>query len=258
MIPRRTSLALAALLALAACAQPPPPALTNVGGRALVIGPDPGFDPARVAPPFWRSPERAANRFALVDLQGRPVMRVDAPEPGQPSNSTLGRRVDVPILSMPYLHWAWYLEPAIYAGGSGDGLDRGLRLSVGFYGGHPRSPQLTDRWFGGPDGMPAHDRRLDIVFGGIAQAHGENAYQHMSALNDQGVRHELRPRATGQSGEWKLEALDIATLYRTYWPNDRMERVNIVFLGVGGLPGRVPATTPPLPLGYVAEISLTR
>jgi hypothetical protein len=258
MTPRRTSLALAALLALAGCAEPPPPALTPVGGRALIIGPEPGFDPARATAPWWRSPQRQANRFAVVDLEGRPVMRIDAPEPGQPSTSMMGRRIDVPILSMPYLHWAWYLEPAIFAGGSGDGLDRGLRVSIGFYGGHTRSPQITDRWFGGPDGMPAHDRRIDIVYGGVAQAQGENAALSLAAINEQGVRRELRPRAFGPSGEWKLEALDLAELYRMFWPRDRMERVNIVYLAVGGLSGRVPASSPPLPLGYVAELSLTR
>jgi len=251
-------LALLAAVALGACADTPPPALATVGGRAIVLGPEPGFDPTRLAPPWWRSPQHATNRFVPVDLEGRLVMRVDAASPNQSSTGTIGRQIDIPILSMPYLHWAWYLEPGLFAGGAGDGLDRGLRITVGFYGGHPRSPQITDRWFGGPDGMPAHDRRLDIAFGGIAQAYGENAAQHLTAISDQGVRQELRPPAFGQSGEWKLEALDIARLYGTFWPRDRLERVRIVFLGVGGLPGRAPVTTPPHPLGYVAELSLTR
>jgi hypothetical protein len=250
--------ALVAIVALAAGADAPPPALNTVGGRALVLGPEPGFDPARLSPPWWRSPERAANRFVPVDLEGRLVMRVDPVAANQSSTSAIGRQIDVPILSMPYLHWAWYLEPALFAGGSGDGLERGLRLTVGFYGGHPRSPQLTDRWFGGPDGLPAHDRRLDIAFGGTAQQRSENSAQHLVAVSDQGVRHELRPPAFEQSGEWKLEALDIARLYGTFWPRDRLEKVRIVFLGVGGLPGRPPATNPPPPVGYVAEVSLTR
>ena len=255
---KRISLALLAALALAACADKPPPALNTVGGRALVFGPEPGFDPARLSPPWWRSPQRAANRFVPVDLEGRLVMRVDAAGAGQTTVSAIGRQIDVPILAMPYMHWAWYLEPGLFVGGPGDGLDRGLRITVGFYGGHPRSPQLTDRWFGGPDGMPAHDRRLDITFGGVGQPRGEDATQRMAAVSDQGIRQELRGPAFGQSGEWKLEALDIARLYGTFWPHDRLERVRIVFLGVGGLPGRVPAATPPLPLGYVAEVSLTR
>jgi hypothetical protein len=228
------------------------------GGRAVVLGPEPGFDPAQIADPWWRSPRRAANRFVPVDLDGRLVLRVDAAAADQPATSSLGRRIAVPLLSMPYLHWAWYLEPAIYEGGAGDGLDRGLKLTIGFYGGHPSSPQITDRWFGGPEGMPAFDRRIDLVFGGTAQPRGDTATQHLVAVSDQGIRHELRAPQFGQSGEWKLEALDLARLYAVFWPRDRMERVQIVFVGVGGLAGRPPATTPPLPLGYVAEVSLTR
>lgn len=255
---KRTSLALVAALALAACADTPPPALHAVGGRAIVLGPEEGFDPARLNPPWWRSPHHATNRFVPVDLEGRLVMRVDAAAIDQASTSAIGRRIDVPVLAMPYLHWAWYLEPGLFAGGPGDGLDRGLRITIGFYGGHSRSPQITDRWFGGPDGMPAHDRRFDITFGGIGQPRAEDAAQHLVAISDQGIRRELRAPAFGQSGEWKLEALDIARLYGTFWPHDRMERVRIVLLGVGGLPGRLPAATPAHPLGYVAELSLTR
>jgi hypothetical protein len=251
-------LALLTVLALSACADTPPPALSTVGGRAIVLGPEPGFDPARLNPPWWRSPQRAANRFVPVDLNGRLVMRVDAAAADQSAISAIGRQLDVPILAMPYLHWAWYLEPGLFAGGPGDGLDRGLRITVGFYGGHPRSPQITDRWFGGPDGMPAYDRRFDIAFGGAGQPRSEDAAQHLVAVSEQGIRQELRSPASGQSGEWKLEALDIAHLYGTFWPRDRLERVRIVFLGIGGLPGRAPATTPAHPLGYVAELSLTR
>lgn len=252
------ALSLISLVAIAACAPTAAPPLPTVGGRAVVIGPEPGFDPARVSDPWWRAPTRAANRFASVDLSGRQVLRIDSPAAGQPTTTTLGRRIAVPLLSMPYLHWAWFLEPAIFDGGTGDGLDRGLKLSIGFYGGHPSSPQVLDRWLGGPEGMPPFDRRIDLAFGGVGQPRGENATQHLVAISDQGIRRELRPPDFRQSGEWKLEALDLARLYGVFWPRDRMERVQVVFIGVSGLPGRPPETNPPLPLGYVAEISLTR
>lgn len=223
-----------------------------------MIGPEPGFDPARIGEPWWRAPARAANRFAVVDLDGRPVLRIDAAAPDQPASSTLGRRLAVPLLSMPYLQWAWYLEPAIYEGPAGDGLDRGVKVTVGFYGGHPSSPQITDRWFGNADGMPAFDRRIDLTFGGIAQPRGETATQRFLAVSAQGIQEVLRPPQPGQSGEWKLEAIDLSRLYQTFWPRDRIERVQIVSIGVGGLAGRPQAAAPPLPLGYVAEVSLTR
>src|SRR5581483_9073461 len=102
---------LTAVTLLAACASRPPPALTEVGGRAVVIGPDPGFTPASASDPWWRAP-RDANRFTTVDLDGTTVLRVDAPARDQPITTVLGRRLDVPLLAMPYLHWAWYVDPA--------------------------------------------------------------------------------------------------------------------------------------------------
>jgi hypothetical protein len=263
-IKRTTSLsparliAIAALLGLAACAAAPPQALREVGGRAVVIGPEPGFDPAQAADPWWRT-ARAANRFATVELSGTTVLRVHAPNSGEPTTAMLGRRLSIPLLAMPYLHWAWYLEPVIYDGGPGDGLERGLVLSVGFYGGAPSSPQLTDRLFGG-SGQPPADRRVDFVFGGVGAGRNQNAAQHLNAVSDQGVKIALRPPQFDQGGEWKLEAIDLAKIYEQFWPRDRMDRTQIAFIAVGGLPGKpvVQAVTPPLPLGYVAEVSLTR
>ncbi len=249
------------LLVLGACAETPPPPLAETGGRAVVLGPDAGFDPATVKDPWWRSPRRDPSRFTTVDLQGTLVLRVNEPAADQPTTSVVGRRLAVPLLAMPYLQWAWYLEPAIYGGGPGDGLDRGLRLSIGFYGGDPRSPQFTDRMFGtGPSGYPLFDRRLDIIFGGAGAPRAQDAAEHMRAINDKGVAVELRAGEFGQAGAWKLEALDIAKLYEQFWPHDRMGRAQISFIAVGSLPGRATdeALPRPLPLGYVAEIVLTR
>lgn len=252
--------AIAALVLLGACVAAPPAPLREVGGRAIVIGPEPGFDPVNASDPWWHTPSRTTGRFATVDLGGTQVLRIHAPEADQPTTAAIGRRLAVPLLAMPYLHWAWYLEPLIYDGGPGDGLDRGLKLSVGFYGGAPSSPQLTDRLFSGGGGMPAADRRLDLVFGGAGTTRGEGAAQHMSAISDQGIRIVLRPAQFGQGGDWKLEAVDMTKLYEQFWPRDRMYRAQIVYIAVGGLPGRpvVQAATPPLPLGYIAEVSLTR
>ena len=156
-----------ALLLLGACAEQPPPALGETGGRATVLGPERGFNPAQLADPWWRSPPRGETMFQTVDLDNVTVLRVNAPAPSQPSTTVVGRRLAVPLLASPFLQWAWYLEPTVYGGGAGDGLDRGLRISVGFYGGAPSSPQLTDRLFGvGPAGYPVFDRQFEISFGG--------------------------------------------------------------------------------------------
>ncbi len=254
-------IAVALALAAGACAERPPAPLAETGGRALVLGPEPAFDPAAPKDPWWRAPPGGPKLFTVAQLQGAPALEVEAPEAGQTTTSVVGRRLSVPLLAMPYLQWAWSLEPAIFSGGAGDGLERGLRMSVGFYGGAPETPQLTDRLFGtGPSGYPIHDRRLDITFGGIGAPRPEDAAQHMTAVDDRGLTYELRSSNFGQAGSWKLEALDLAKLYAKFWPNDRMNLTQITFVAVGGLSGRptLERTAGPVPLGYVAEVSLTR
>lgn len=256
-------LAVAFALALGACAVPTslPPPLSETGGRALVLGPEPGFTTSALKDPWWRSPPDGPDLFSVVELKGTPALEVEAANADQPATTVLGRRLSVPLLAMPYLQWAWYLEPAIFGGGPDDGLDRGLRLSIGFYGGNSSSPQLTDWVFGtGPSGYPIFDRRIDITFGGIGAPRPEDAAQHMTAVGGQGITYVLRKDNFGQAGSWKLEALDLGKLYQQLWPHDRLNLTRITFIAVGGLPGRptLATTTGPVPLGYVADVTLTR
>ena len=264
--PKKTNSALpvlvvALVLTAGACADRPPAPLAETGGKAVILGPDPGFNPAAIGDPWWRAPPHGPDLFAVADLNGTPALEIEAPEAGQPTTTVIGRRLAVPLLAMPYLQWAWYLEPAVFGGGPGDGLERGVRVSIGFYGGAPETPQLTDRLFGtGPAGYPIHDRRVDITFGGIGAPRPEDSTQHMSAVDARGISYELRKDNFGQAGAWKLEALDLAKLYKQFWPRDRMNLVQITFIAVGSLAGRptLARTSGPIPLGYVAEISLTR
>ncbi|MBI3453840.1 MAG: hypothetical protein HY057_13600 [Rhodospirillales bacterium] len=246
--------AFAGLLALAACAQEPSASLAFRDGRAVVLGPEPGFNPAALPADWWLSPPReAAGGFTATDLSGVTVLRVTAP-----GGNLIGRRLTAPLLGAPYLRWGWYLDPALYGGGAGDGLDRGLRIVIGFTGGTPGGAQLTDRLFGVVSGdYPPHDRVIEIDFGGVGAPKAEDATQGVAALSDRGLRRVLRQSAFGQAGEWHIEAIDLAQLYAQFWPHDRMNQVTISFIATGGLPGRLPQGASPT-IGYIAEILLSR
>lgn len=253
---RRSFLAggLAATLAAATgCAERLPAPLATANGRSLVLGPEPGFNPAKLPPDWFVAPTRGADRFKTVEISGTPVLRVEAP--GGP---LLGRRLAVPLLATPYLHHGWYLDPGLYEGGPRDGLPRGLRIVVGFKGGLPAGAQLIDRVFTGD--LPVHDHFIELRLGGVGAARPEEAWLEFAALNDRGVRRVIRAADRGQTGRWHVEALDLAAHYRDYWPRDRIAQVEIVFIAVGGLQHFMP---PPesaalAPAGYVAEILLTR
>ena len=249
------SVAAVLMVAISGCAERPPAPLAAVNGRSVVLGPEPGFDPAAPPKDWFVVPSRTANAFKVVDLSGIPVLRVDGS--GGP---LLGRTIATPLLAAPYLHAGWYLDPALYGGGPRDGLPRGLRLVVGFKGGTPGGAQLIDHLF--PSDLPSYDRFIELRVGGLGTAHAEEAQIELTAISDRGVRRVIRPPSRDQAGRWHLEAIDLAALYGGYWPADRMGKVEIAFIAVGGLQHYpVPAASgnaDGTPAGYVAEILLTR
>ncbi len=241
---------------LAACAErPPAPLAEAANGRSIVLGPDPGFDPAALPKDWFVVPSRGAGTFKVVDISGTPVLRIEGAD-----GALLGRRIAMPLLAAPYLHAGLYLDPALYSGGPRDGLPRGLRLIIGFKGGTSGGTQLLDRVF--PGDLPLHDRFIEVRLGGLGTSRAEDAQVELAALSDRGVRRVLRPPSGGQTAQWHLEAIDLAALYAGYWPRDRMARVEVAFIAVGGLQhhGLPPASgsTARAPAGYVAEILLTR
>jgi hypothetical protein len=247
--------AIGLLIAASGCAERAPAPLAAVNGRSIVLGPEPGFDPSALPKDWFVVPSRTASAFKVVDLSGVPVLRVEGS--GGP---LLGRRIATPLLAAPYLHSGWYLDPALYGGGPRDGLPRGLRLVVGFKGGTPGGAQLVDHLF--PGDLPSYDRFIEVRLGGLGTSRAEDAQLELAALNDRGVRRVLRPPSRGQTGQWHIEAIDLAALYSGYWPRDRMGKVEIAFIAVGSLQHHpVPAASgsaAPAPAGYVAEILLTR
>jgi hypothetical protein len=242
-------------LVVSGCAERLPAPLPSANGRAVVLGPEPEFNPAALPQDWFVAPPRAADGFKVVDLSGTSVLRVEAP-----GGSLLGRRVATPLLATPYLHAGWYLDPALYAGGPRDGLPRGLRLIVAFKGGTSAGAQLVDRIFGGD--LPPHDRFLEVRLGGIGVTRPDDALLELAVVSDRGVRRVLRGPDYGEAGRWHIEAVDLAALYGSYWPRDRIGQVEIAFVAVGGLQHH-PAPPPSgsataAPSGYVAEILLTR
>lgn len=240
---------------LPGCAERRPAPLATANGRSIVLGPEPGFDPAAPPRDWFRSPARGTFGFQVVDLSGVPVLRVDVP-----GGALLGRRIAMPLLASPYLHIGWYLDPALYTGGAGDGLPRGLRVVVGFKGGTPRGMQLVDHVFSGD--LPGHDRAIEFRLAGLGSSRVEDSTVEFAAINDRGVKNVLRGPAHGQAGRWHLEALDLSAIYGGFWPRDRRAQVGIAFIAVGALQHQIPpaltAEGKPVAAGYVAEILLTR
>ena len=245
--------AIAALLVFGACsatpsdtAAPATAILGEAGGPIVLFPPDAQLALDSPSPPWWRHLEddRAAE-LQLTGIGGRSVLQVNAP-----GGALLGRRIDVALSQASRLRWAWYLEPDHFSGGPGDGLDRGLRLVIGF--GSPTSGGFTAL-----GGLPAHDRSIEIVFGGVGAPRPGLASTSLYVVSDKGIRRTLRPASGDRLGRWEIEEIDLARIYSSYWPNAPVDRATIRFVAMGGLKGPIPAETAPT-AGYISEILLQR
>jgi hypothetical protein len=247
------SAAIAALIALAGCnatpadtAAPVAPLPSGGGGTIVLFPPEVEIALDAPSPPWWRRVEddRAAA-LRLTDIGGRAVLQVDAP-----GGALLGRRIDIPLSQASRLRWAWYLEPGHFSGGPGDGLDRGLRLVVGF-------DSVTSSGIGVSGGLPPHDRSVEIVLGGVGAPRSGLASTSLYVVSDKGIRRTLKPASGDRLGRWQIEELDLVRLYTSYWPNQPADRAAIRFIAMGGLTGPIPADTAQT-AGYISEILLQR
>lgn len=242
---------LAACAVLAACAAPPARAPVVDGTvrlleRNLLATPD-GLASASE----WRIDRpHAAAPLALVDLDGAVAVRADSP-----AGTLIGRRLATTIGATPFLRWSWYLEPAAYGGGPGEGTERGLRMRVHFRS--PARPALERyRSFLGMQ-PPEWDRFIEIGFAGAGVARADEARLAKWATDDKGRKLELREPRAGQAGAWHVEGIDLAEIHRHFWPDEAPATVQITLVSLGGLPGRLPDNVPPT-IGYLAEIVLSR
>lgn len=253
---RAKSLTIVVLLALpigacSAVAEPPSPAASDEvalrrSGESIIVF-QAGADFIGDLPNApWRVVAEAPleGGFALSDLGGRGALRVDASR-----GALLVRPVHVPLAAAPKLRWAWYLEPSHFGGGAGLGLDRGLRIEIGFSDGAPSS------WSASGD-LPPHDRRVDIALAGVGAPNAEFASHSLYAVSDKGVRRTLIPASGEAAGRWRIEEVDLAALHRALWPSRKADGAIVEYIAVGGMPGTLPSGVPPT-VGYISEILLT-
>ena len=207
--------------------------------QMLVIGPGQHFDPARL-PGDWYVASSGGKpaKFAAAQKDGILALRLD----GDNNGAILGRRLNVPLLNMPFLRWGWYVErPATSPAPGRTGIKTGtglneppvlLRVVVGFRDGIAQPVRKSN-------GAPRIDRALSLEWRadetGVRGAPG-------SIVIHAGLR---------DAGRWIIEAVDLSRLYAEAWPQSAAANAAIAFIAVGAGPARVPVT------GYVAEVALS-
>jgi hypothetical protein len=221
-----------AALALASCSEAPAPRLALTTDAATVLGPEPGFDPAR-PPAGWFAGPGAAQAFAVVEQDGLTALELRSAE------TVLGRRMAVPLLAAPYLRWGWRLEPPV--------ADAGVRLVVGLARGAERAAGQA-----GPGQVPPHDRRIELTLVGTAGGARVVGSAGGSPGSAAGVLLRTVDAASAQA--WMVEAIDLGALHARLHPDEAQAALIVTFVAVGGIGRRGDGR----PLGQVAEIVLSR
>lgn len=220
------SISLAAAIWLSGCAsgtQARKPVTPE--GSLQVLGPSHTFDLGGLGEDWTIVGEADPELLAVTERKGVPAMGLTSGT----ESLLLVRHISAMALATPYLSWAWNMSD------HGDGVHP-VRLIVGFRGGPDETTEglLELNLIEGE--LPAHDRAVALVWG-------------VSALNRGTYR--LSPDATQpaaplytvrggreMTGQWWLETVDLADLYKKAWPSDSLRRVEVVFIGIASAPGR--------------------
>ncbi len=134
------------------------------------------------------------------------------------SRFVLARRVKATLLASPYIGWSWQMTPA-------SGREADIRLLIGFHGGNPESRSWGSEPFAHlGTNLPPFDRAIAIMWGSSALERG-------SLSTGASIPEYIARGGPEHAGQWWSDNLDLAALYRKAWPNDRIERARIMFVG---------------------------
>jgi hypothetical protein len=228
---------LLAVISLSGCAVPR--AAVDEAGKLDVLGPTRDFAAGGLPGDWVIEGEAARDQLAVAERAGVPALRLINGEKG----FVLVRRTRALLLATPYLSWSWNVDD------HGQG-NHPVRLIVGFWGGNPDSASWGSRPLVGlGTSLPPHDRSLAIAWADSALKRGS------LVLPSAGKRHVPLYVLRGgreNAGIWWFETADLADLYRRLWPNDRIERVQVMFIGLAVAGGR------PIAPAYVSGLRLSR
>lgn len=202
--------------------------------QAMVIGPSPNFDLARLPAHWYAATATTGNvpKITLAQQQSVLALRLIADAQG----AIVGRKINIPLLNMPYLRWGWFMEPpaaapAPTAAASGE-PEVWLRVVVGFQTGVDQHPGTIEQ------GPPKIDRTVSLEWRANAD--------HPSAVNGSVA---MRVGAA-DAAKWIFEAVDLSRIYSAAWPGDNIAAARMVFVAAGAGPTVIPGT------GYIAEVVL--
>jgi len=142
------------------------------------------------------------------------------------ANAAMIRRIDAPLLAMPFLFWSWRVV---------DGPpDHPVRLVIGFSDGQakPTGNALT-RLFSGTE-PPPYSRSLTLVWTGSALQRGSYRINAGSPDGRPHARYVVRGGRENR-GRWWNEHIDLSQIHALAWPGMDMAESRVVFAGISAV-----------------------
>lgn len=225
-----TSLALLAILALGACAQPRD--AVPLGGTLSVLGPDQALVEAvsqgEVAPGWEISGEMPPGALAIHQIDKYRALGVTAGA----TPFALLRRTHASLLATPYLSWAWHTDQVARSG------SHPVRILVVLV---DRDRKAERSWwqFGGGNVT----RVIQMVWNASALGRGSVVGPRVEAGRPESARYIARG-GPEQGNRWRFDTVDLALIHRQVWPGDDPSKMDIRYIGVAAQASTSPASIP--------------
>ncbi len=129
----------------------------------------------------------------------------------------MARRTKATLLASPYMGWSWRMTAQA-------GVTPDIRMIIGFHGGNPESRSTGEPLARLGTRLPAFDRAISILW-------GKSALERGSFSTATPIPEYIARGGAEHFEKWWTDNLDLADLYRKAWPNDRIERARIMFMG---------------------------
>ncbi len=155
-----------------------------------------------------------------------------AKEPGHmlmvtpPGNAVVGRKLDLPLASLPFLTWDWRRLPIDMGQPETMTHDAPMRLIVGFVGGSDGPTlQAPPPEIGLTKELPPCDRAVVVTW-------SDAPWESGTAARRDGFGHFVAHGGPAD-GQWWQQSVDLAALHSRLWPGLRLAEVRIAWVAVG-------------------------
>ena len=236
---RLRTICCALLFAVGACTAPE--ATIQLGGSLSVLTSGTSFTSDALPDDWFASGIIPDNHVAVSASLTSSTLSITST-----TNSFLvARRVRANVLATPYMSWRWRFEP-------GKWQYHPVRIIVGFSGGgaDPVEQGAFARLFPG-SAIPVYDRVMSFLWAPSALMRG-TLVRIETETNVQREAHYTVRGGAENVGVWWQETVDLATLYRTSWPDDRIDKSSIAFIGVSSTTALKPLTV------FISDLRLSR